>query len=311
MSEAPTPPKQAINKPKKFLTTIIIIMLLVIACLWFWFMQKTGTEQKISSPQTTLAATPLAQPLTSAVHEPKTSPTTEPTTQNLPKYDETLLTIEHLIQMANVTLVVSEDYKTALNILILAKQYAVDPRFTTLNQAITKDISVLQAIPKTDATDLIARLDVINQQISSLSLLPNAITEQAAIKKLETKPITTSWETILINIKEALKELVIIRHNTVEPLPTTEQLVVVRLNLQTKLLQAEWAVLHQNNKLYQSCLTQISESLTHNFALNPKAIQPILTAIKALTSVNPSSSNLAVTNSLQAISDMQKKVKPT
>jgi len=310
MSEEPLTTKQPTNKPKKFLTSIVIIILLVIACLWFWLMQKTGTEPKISVPQTTIATTSSAQPLPSIVHEPQPLLTTEPTPENLPKYDETLLTIEHLIQMANVTLVVSEDHKTALNILMLAKQYAVDPRFTTLNQAITKDISALQAITKIDTADLITRLDLINQQITNLSLLPNTLTEQTALKKLEAKPIAPYWKTILINIKEALKELVIVRYNAAEPLPATEQLVVARLNLQAKVLQAEWAVLHHNNKLYQSCLIQISELLTHNFALNPKAIQPILNSIKALTSINLPSSNLAVTYSLQAISDMQKKVKP-
>lgn len=199
--------------------------------------------------------------------------------------------IEHLIRMANLTLNTTGDVKLAISYLETAKQYANTQELSAINHALNKDIASLQVVPVVDATDLILKIESLNQKISSLPLVIQQFngTQKQAEEEDSSSPVTkttTLWQRLFASTTKALKDIVVIRRQVVEPLLSPEQETILRLNVQTKLLQAELAVMHRQNKLYQSCLEETTKLISKYFVTSNIVNSGVLENLKELQGVD-------------------------
>ncbi|MEI8054752.1 MAG: uroporphyrinogen-III C-methyltransferase [bacterium] len=221
-------------------------------------------------------------------------------------YAETIswkaIAIEHLIRMADLTLNTTKDVKTALAFLLAAKKYTNEKEELAINHALNRDITSLQAVIVVDPEELILKIDIVSQQIDTLPIMPSRNT----IESTTTSTIIESQPTKLLNrlsasIVKALKDIVIVRSQAVEPMPSPQQETILRLNIQAKLLQAELAVMQRQNKLYQVCLTQVVSLITKYFACNNTATVNILHMLQELQQANLQPDLPAIAESLMAI----------
>jgi uroporphyrin-3 C-methyltransferase len=288
------------NQHKKTLVLLIILIILIIAtALGRYFWLRFGKEA-LSNPFATI--TKLQNNLSQK----------QAIIQNLQNQNEAQrqdyakatswkpIAIEHLVRMADLTLNTKGDVKTALAFLIAAKKYAGDIEESAINHALNKDIASLQAVPIVDPEELVLTIDMISQQINTLSMIPS----QAAISPTASQP-TESQPVQLLNrlfasVVKALKDIVIIRHQATEPILPQEQVTILRFNIQAKLLQAELAVMQRQNKLYQACLTQAIDLITKHFVSSNTATANVLHTLQELQQTNLQPDLPTLTESLTA-----------
>ena len=195
-----------------------------------------------------------------------------------PKSDKNLqlMLIAYLIKMADLTLHTTGESKTALSFLIMAKQYANAWQATAILHALQQDIANLQAVPMVDVEALIMKITKLRQQINTLTIIP----PQPVIAK----PAKQSSD-FLPNVLQALKDIVVVRKRQVEPILPSEQVTTLRLILQAKLLQAEFAIMQKQEQLFQDCLAQAIDLINRYFVLNSSVTSAILQALQELQQV--------------------------
>lgn len=211
--------------------------------------------------------------------------------------------IEHLVRMADLTLNTTGEVKLTLSFLTRAEQYASAPELSVINHALNKDIAALQVVPVVDAEELTLKLESLNQKIGVMPLVAQEFVGPAAATA---KPEAISyaknlWGRIFASSVTALKNIVTIRRQTVEPLLSSEQEALLRLDLQTKLLQAQLAVVHRQNKLYQSCLVQVTTLINRYFVANNIVKSDILPVLQELQQVDLQPKLPTLTESIAAI----------
>lgn len=216
--------------------------------------------------------------------------------------------IEHLIRMADITLHTTGNPKLAVDFLSAAKQYASDQALSAINYALNKDIASLQNVAMVDPEVLILKIEELQQKISLSSMTQQQLQKapsMPSIKESEEHASTAKnlWENFFTNALNALKSIVVIHHHTTEPLLWPEQATILQSHIQTKLLQTELAVIHRQNKLYQSYLAEVTKMVSRYFAANPEAIANILPAIQELQQVDLQPKLPPLINSLNTIAD--------
>ena len=220
------------------------------------------------------------------------------TTDNAPLLAE----VTYLVKTANLVLLLENDVTSALNFLTTVKQrLATKPEFLSLSLAIDKDISALQTDATTDVEKIVLRLEILLQQLAATDT--NVFSSPV---KTEFLPNVTSlpwWQKILNRTWKELQQAIIIRHHTTANAQslTLEQLAEVKLNIQFRLLQAEWALMHRDPALYKSSLKSADDWL-HKFSPHSETIKPFakeleeLQLIKVPTKPNIQTSMKAILN---------------
>ena len=201
--------------------------------------------------------------------------------------DGALLTeVSYLIKTANLALLMENNVTQALNSLTTAKQYLVaKPEFTALNTAIDQDISALQTLATIDLNKNIAHLEKLLQQLANND--NNLVMPQT---KNVTPPINNAlplWRKLLSSTLQELKNAVIIQHHPDfdASLLTNEQLTEANLNIQFRLLQAEWALMQRDPLLYHTALQSASNWLQKYFA-NRDSTSQLLKELQELQQIN-------------------------
>jgi uroporphyrin-III C-methyltransferase len=226
-----------------------------------------------------------------------------------------LLEVTYLIKQADLALNTDGDIKKAMSLLSLAKEYTLNLDNTPLYHALEKDIATLQTVPIYDTENIVFRLAAINQQIMNLAPIPAKININNQTKQPTTNTtisiIYPKWKQMLHNAAMALKELVVIRHQNIEPLLEPQQLLTVRINIQSQILAAEWAVIHKDAKLYKNALEQAINWLQQYFALNTAATNNIIKNLTSLKVVDIAPVIPNINNSLNALHNLNHPINST
>lgn len=215
----------------------------------------------------------------------------------------------YLLYLANLHLTIGHDIKKSVSLLQQAAQLLEkldDHSLFTLKNALTQDIAKLEAIPQLDIYSIIIRLDTLTQQIQQLSIEPKQFISQqndtpTKLDKIDAEKMPW-YKKVLYSLRSLIKDLFIIRRTQqpVTPLFSPQQQVFLRENIQAKILQAEWAVLNQNPKLYQASLKLAAQWVQQLSQTTPQ-ITDILKKINDLRDINikPTLPNLS--SSLNAL----------
>ncbi|MCK9583272.1 MAG: uroporphyrinogen-III C-methyltransferase [Endomicrobiales bacterium] len=260
------------NKTKSTWLVLFIIILLFVAGVsgYVWYQ---ANQQTPAQPQTTtynqLQAKVNQQQLEIQTLQNMLQKTTTASMQQ--STEVKLIEIEYLMHMANLILETSQNLKDAEKFLLLAKEYAAAPEFTMLHSALTKDILSVQNTPSVDIEGAMLRLEIATKQVTNLTLFPEkTLDNKNTCNNTVTSPANNLtqniWQKSLHNVKNALARLVVIRHQAVEPLPDPNQINIIKINIQTKLQEAEWALLHKQNRLYKAALLQAIDWVKRYFA---------------------------------------------
>lgn len=214
--------------------------------------------------------------------------------------------IAYLVKMANLNLLAGQDVNAAQQILKMAMQKAAnlkDPIYADLKKSLEADFARLSSMSSFNPEAIILALEDINQRIQLLPTVPNVEFKANAEKKSED---TLPWYKRFLNSLAGLKDLFIIRHvGSHSPLlirPQEE--IFLKENIQTKIMQAEWAVLHQRPLIYERNLKDVENWLKQYFH-DPKNIQPILISLSKLQAFNVRPNFSGLDNSLRIINELK------
>ena len=197
----------------------------------------------------------------------------------------------YLIHMANLQLIISRNVVAALHLMKLAQQQLreiTNANIEPLKHAVAKNIMMLENTPKLNITQLMMQLEQLKTAVQTLPSLP---THTQVPSDVQTNPAQTTskqtWYKKLNRNLDGLKKLIIIRHDKkpVKPLLSSQQLLVLKSNIQLKISQAEWAVLYQNPMIYQQSL-QSAKQLLERYYPNESAMTDILKNIQSLSNIN-------------------------
>jgi uroporphyrin-3 C-methyltransferase len=212
--------------------------------------------------------------------------------------------IVYLVRLANLQLTVQHSLPTALELLKQADTLLAaldDAALDDFHQAVSKNISALQAIPPVDNINISAQLSALRDQVPNLSILvapkPNTSVLQLSQHQQQKKWWQRAWD----NIKASMQQLVVVRHQQELPaLMSPDQQIYLQENLQLQLMQAQWALMNQKPDLYMSSLKQANAWINKYYVQNSATTQDFLKQLQSLQAINiaPSLPDLSQTLAL-------------
>ncbi len=209
--------------------------------------------------------------------------------------------ITYLLHLADLHLRIGHDTASSLQLLQTARNRAKalnDPALIPLQRAINLDIEKLKKAPQVNVAMILSQLTHISETIKKISLLPTKIQPDIDASQKEDISQEPWYERVL----HSLKDLVVIRHiqEPIKPLLSEQQEAALKNNIELKLSQAEWAVLHKNPKLYQHSLQQVEKWLKAYYRDKPQ-VNPLLAQIKSLSAINISPKLPTISDSLNTL----------
>lgn len=138
-------------------------------------------------------------------------------------------------------------------------------------------------------TDVFLQVASANQKIDALPLLGSLVAHKDALPK-PTAPQINTWKERLMQSLKQLKFLIVVRKtpNPLLPLIAQEEGDYINQYIHLQLGQAQWAVLRNNNKVYQSCLAQAHFWVSRYFIAQDPKTQSVLHDLEALQKIDVS-----------------------
>lgn len=197
----------------------------------------------------------------------------------------------HLIRLANWQLTLANNLPIAVKLLQTAdKQLAElsDQSLISTRQMLNSQISTLESISKVDTAGLIMRLNTLNQQINLLPLPVNNVVPQSNASEIKNDTTLPLWRKALNTALDALRSAVVIRKHeqASKLLPSDNELILLRENIQFQLMQAQWAVLNQQVEIYQTSIKQTMQWISQYFQGDASITQQVLTNLAELSKIS-------------------------
>jgi uncharacterized protein HemX len=192
-----------------------------------------------------------------------------------------LLQLNQLIGMANQSLVVYSDSKSALKLLdyvAMMLEGKTQAQYVEVKAAVNSDITKLTALQYVDATVLVTKLNALNIQISDLPLIDydkanktsqlSVESGQGTVITATSAASTSLWSKFWHNLKKDLQSIVVISSTdsakALQLLPDKE--IIIRENIKLYLLNAKIAVLQHDQASWVFNLQSIKTDLTTYFS---------------------------------------------
>ncbi len=214
--------------------------------------------------------------------------------------------IRYLINLANISLLFSRDVKASHKLLEQAHVNILalhDAALDMLDQAVQGDMKMLTEMTFEDASEVFSQISTLDQEIDEMPLLGSGFVEENMSPE-DMAPVASTWRERLKQTLHQLRYFVDVRKtsNTLFPLIAQEQGEYINQYLHMQLGQAQWAILHHDNTVYQASLNQANIWINRYFViLNPKT-QDVLTALNELQKINASFSDVTLDKTVNALS---------
>ncbi|MCD8512993.1 MAG: uroporphyrinogen-III C-methyltransferase [Nitrincola sp.] len=232
--------------------------------------------------------------------------------QTITETDWLLAEAEYLLRLANQRILMEQNASGALALLRSADeilQRANDVALYPVREALAKDISTLEALPRIDTEGLFLRLSALNAQVPNLRMTPITDRHQlpSLLEEMTPDAVKETWGSgareAFANAMAKFEQLVVIQHRDepIQPLLSPEQTYYLQQNLHLMLEQAQHALLQGRQAAYDESLNKASRWITEYFQANDATTIALLEGIEALKSVTVSVEIPAINGSLNAL----------
>lgn len=297
--ETPITAKMQPKQSGRFFLTLQIILFIVLICgaIYLWLNQQSLLRRSLHLHSTIIRQQQQIMNLQAGLQN-----LAQPQEKRLRALNEA----QYLAQLANINLTFQGNMGVATELLKLAEQQiasANDPTLMAVRQALTGDITSLQSAPKVDIAGIIIKLDSLSQQLPNLPIVPTIHPSPRQPSTMTENKIVPAWQRGLEAMGHALTNVVVVRRldQPVQPLLPPEKQTYLVMNMQLKLSQAQWAVIHQQVNVYQQNLQQVIHWIKQYFQQNAEITQNVLAQLTELQQTNIKSNGPALTRSLNAI----------
>ena len=177
--------------------------------------------------------------------------------------------VQHYVDLAEQHLWLQHDSQSASQLLTIADellQHYGNQQTLALRQAIAADQLLLSQVQQVDVAGISLKIEALKLSSQNLTLAPIKNVPQTATQTLETAQ--NAWQ----KGWAALQKLITIQHynQSVTPLLTQEQRVLVQQNVYLALQQAQLALWAHQASRYQQSLTNAEQLLSPYQQLNPQ-----------------------------------------
>ncbi|KTD33307.1 uroporphyrinogen III methylase [Legionella nautarum] len=198
--------------------------------------------------------------------------------------DWLLLKARYYLELAQINAHWSDDQGATISLLQQADallRNIPDQQLFNIRQAIAQEIVQLQSLPKIDVAGLLSQLDAAENAIDNLPIkqpLDNSQLNQASNKE------NPGWRQKFKESIYVLEKLVVVRRNDedIQPLLSPLHQTLLRDSIRFNLQEAQWALLHNNSKIYQLALSQALKNIKRAFNENALATQTLIKQLQSL-----------------------------
>lgn len=235
--------------------------------------------------------------------------------KNINQNDVSSLNIQtayDLTVLANNELSVSNNVNGALILLNSAQSLlkaADNAKVSVMMTAIDKNITDLKQAPTAKVITTYLALTELSKTIRQLPfptdiIQPNTDHNTAQNVSSPTTPNNHSssvWQTWWEAAKNSLQKIVIIQHNpsTILPIALPTQKAALFQTIDAALLQTKWAILNQNQPIYQASLEQTKALINNYFRVDAKNTTLTLEKIAELEKMSVVPPTIDLSNTLQ------------
>lgn len=185
-----------------------------------------------------------------------------------------LLKARYYLELAQINAHWSNSVEATISLLQQTDQLLLqlnDPKIFEIRQAVAKDIAELKAAPKMDIAGTLSQLDAAQNSLEDLSIASTLNDMKPTAETPATPENKTSvWRLRWQDSMNVLSKLVVIRRNEeqIKPLISPALEMILKENIRLDLQEAQWAVLNNNQEVYQLVLNQAITTLKKNFNEN-------------------------------------------
>lgn len=220
--------------------------------------------------------------------------------------DWIVLKARYYLELAQINTQWSDDLQTTIALLKQADRLLLsfhDPQIYPVRQAIAKEISQIDALPKADVPGLLSQLVAIADVATHLPLKSNMPPSDKTNLSVVNHESSSSWSTHFKQSLSLLEKLVVIQHRNedVTPLLSPAYEALLREQIQLNVQEAQWAVLQNNDAVYHGFLDQILKNIHRSFAENAPETKTILSQLETLQKIHLSQQKPLQQESLQLL----------
>lgn len=225
------------------------------------------------------------------------------------KQDWVLLKARYYLELAQINGHWSDDQQATIALLQQADTLLAtvsNHQLFTVRQAIAREITQLQALPKIDTAGLLSQLDAAQSIISDLPI-KQAFNQVATVptKNIDT-PSPTTWRDRVHDSMSLLEKLVVVRHHDEEinSLLSPVHQAVLRESIRLNLQEAQWAILQNNPQVYQLALTQAIKDVKRTFDESAESTQALIKKLQDLSQENLAPAKPVIKESLPLLNQL-------
>ena len=214
---------------------------------------------------------------------------------------------EYLLRIAQQHLNLTRDLATVRYLLQQADQRlrsTQNPDWEPVRSQIAYEIASLNSVQQPDTIGIGAQLQALSAQVATLRLPNNT---QSQLTKSDTTTSTETKTNLLESLWSGFQGMVRIRQHD-QPIqamiPPAQQRYLYE-NLRQNIQLTGLAVLRLDNRLYQTSLQQLTESLKTHFDPKDHHTQSLQTSLKALTEIDLTPKLPAIKKSLRMLYQQQ------
>ncbi len=224
-------------------------------------------------------------------------------------HDWVLLKARYFLELAQINAHWSNNTQTTATLLENANEllaHVQDQRLFPIRQAIAKEIAQVQALPQTDFAGILSQLDAAQTIVGQLTIKQSLSIPATNNAAPPPSPAANTWRSRLKESVNKLEKLVVIRRHDqdIQPLLDPPQEAILRENIRLTLQQTQWAVLQNNESLYQGLLAQVIKNIQQSFAQEDSNSQVLIKQLQTLQQIRLGNNDIILNQSLPLLNQV-------
>jgi uroporphyrin-3 C-methyltransferase len=208
--------------------------------------------------------------------------------------DWILAEVEYLVRLSSSKIWLEGDIPTAISLLLAADQRIVelnDASLNTLRAALLEDITILEALPKSDPDGVVLALSGLERRIEKLVIEGLKFPDPSANQDLDISADVNDWQENLTKSWMTFVESFIVinkREEKVQALLSPQQSWYLKENLRSYLTKAEFAIYREQQDIYDLAMHNAATLLKNYFDLTDNTTSHFYKSIQRLSKQNVS-----------------------
>jgi len=222
--------------------------------------------------------------------------------------------VNYLVRLASFDLQFNQNTQDAMLLLHTADQSLAklkDPRLLPVRQSLADDMANLKAVPKVDVEGILLQLNAMSSEVNNLPIIATPESVQPNDKKTHHHhhKDTPSWKIHLEESWRQIRDLVVVQYHdqSVSQMITPTNRAYLDMHLQLLLSQAQWAVIHDKEKVYKQSLLEAKVWVRNYYVESSPKTKAMINSLQTLSDIDISPELPDVSDTLDVLNKVKQK----